>query len=127
MIKKASFCNNCGRSGHLFHQCKHPIISNGIIVFRIFNRQIEILLVKRKDSLCYVDFITNHLRDGPWQGIRHIVRYNNAAGIHQFALDLVCHGSHFSPRVGSFIFGISIVSDAIPRNITFIGPLFFCT
>ena len=57
MIKKASFCNNCGRSGHLFHQCKHPIISNGIIVFRIFNRQIEILLVKRKDSLCYVDFI----------------------------------------------------------------------
>tara|TARA_B100000787_G_scaffold159359_1_gene137417 strand:- start:11394 stop:12179 length:786 start_codon:yes stop_codon:yes gene_type:complete len=57
MIKKTSFCNNCGRSGHLFHQCKHPIISNGIIVFRIFNGQIEILLVKRKDSLCYVDFI----------------------------------------------------------------------
>lgn len=57
MIKKTSFCNNCGKSGHLFHQCKHPIISNGIIVFRIFNSEIEILLVKRKDSLCYVDFI----------------------------------------------------------------------
>lgn len=57
MIKKTSFCNNCGKSGHLFHQCKHPIISNGIIVFRIFNGEIEILLVKRKDSLCYVDFI----------------------------------------------------------------------
>jgi hypothetical protein len=28
------FCNNCGKSGHLFHQCKHPITSNGIVLFR---------------------------------------------------------------------------------------------
>ena len=29
------FCNNCGKAGHSFHQCKLPITSNGVIVFRI--------------------------------------------------------------------------------------------
>ena len=28
------FCNNCGKQGHLFNQCKNPIISSGIIAFR---------------------------------------------------------------------------------------------
>ncbi len=27
------FCNNCGRTGHLYHHCKKPIISLGIILF----------------------------------------------------------------------------------------------
>ena len=56
-IKKNNFCNNCGKIGHLFHQCRTPIISNGIIIFRKNNNNIEILLVKRKDSLGFVDFI----------------------------------------------------------------------
>ena len=25
------FCSNCGKSGHLFQQCKQPITSVGII------------------------------------------------------------------------------------------------
>ena len=33
-MKKYMFCNNCGKQGHLYHQCKHPITSNGIIAFR---------------------------------------------------------------------------------------------
>ena len=28
------FCNNCGKNGHIFQQCIHPIISNGIIACR---------------------------------------------------------------------------------------------
>ena len=28
------YCNNCGKNGHQFHQCKSPIISYGIIAFR---------------------------------------------------------------------------------------------
>ena len=28
------FCNNCGKQGHLFNQCKNPIISSGIVAFR---------------------------------------------------------------------------------------------
>ena len=24
-MKSYNFCNNCGKNGHLFHQCKNPI------------------------------------------------------------------------------------------------------
>ena len=34
-INSDTFCNNCGKIGHSFHQCKLPITSNGVIVFRI--------------------------------------------------------------------------------------------
>ena len=27
-------CNNCGKVGHAFYQCKHPITSVGVVVFR---------------------------------------------------------------------------------------------
>jgi len=53
------FCNNCGKNGHLFHQCKSPIISYGVIAFRE-NPEIkkrEYLLIRRKDTLGFVDFM----------------------------------------------------------------------
>jgi len=56
-MKKYNFCNNCGKQGHLFHQCNHPIISSGIIAFRKGNEGIEFLLICRKDSLGYIDFL----------------------------------------------------------------------
>lgn len=68
-----TICNNCGKSGHLFHQCKMPIISIGIIVFRIVpndtendnktnlqnykNKKIEYLIIRRKETLGYIDFM----------------------------------------------------------------------
>ena len=30
-MTKYSFCNNCGKQGHLYHQCKRPITSIGIV------------------------------------------------------------------------------------------------
>ena len=52
------FCNNCGKYGHLFHQCKFPITSIGVIVYRITpNNTIEYLMICRKDSLGYIDFL----------------------------------------------------------------------
>ena len=56
-IKKNIFCNNCGKIGHLFHQCKVPITSIGVITFRLTGDSIEILLIRRKDSLAFVDFM----------------------------------------------------------------------
>jgi len=55
-----SYCNNCGKTGHLFHQCKSPIISYGIIAFRenpTKNYAREYLLIRRKDTLGFVDFM----------------------------------------------------------------------
>ena len=55
--KKNIFCNNCGNFGHLFHQCKVPITSIGVIAMRCNKGKTEILLIRRKDSLSFVDFI----------------------------------------------------------------------
>jgi 8-oxo-dGTP pyrophosphatase MutT (NUDIX family) len=55
-MNKNNTCNNCGKLGHLFHQCKLPIISYGIIVFRITNK-IEYLMIRRKNSFGFIDFI----------------------------------------------------------------------
>ncbi len=53
------YCNNCGKTGHLFHQCKSPITSYGIIAFREnpHNQMREYLLIRRKDTLGFVDFM----------------------------------------------------------------------
>ncbi len=56
--KSKNICNNCGIQGHLFFSCKRPIMSFGIICYRInLKNKIEYLLVRRKDSLGYVDFL----------------------------------------------------------------------
>ena len=57
MTTKHNFCNNCGRNGHVFHQCKQPITSIGIIAFRYNNNNLEYLTIRRKDSLGFVDFM----------------------------------------------------------------------
>jgi 8-oxo-dGTP pyrophosphatase MutT (NUDIX family) len=56
-MKEYNFCNNCGKHGHLFHQCKNPITSIGIIVFNNNAPEMEYLMIRRKDSLGYVDFL----------------------------------------------------------------------
>jgi len=57
MNKNNIICNNCGKQGHLFHQCKLPITSYGIILFRYFNDNLQFLMIRRKDSFGYIDFI----------------------------------------------------------------------
>lgn len=60
------FCNNCGERGHVFKACKHPIISCGVLLIRgpfeplklpSDPRGIGVLMVKRKDSMAYMEFI----------------------------------------------------------------------
>jgi ADP-ribose pyrophosphatase YjhB (NUDIX family) len=52
-----NYCNNCGKAGHLYHQCKLPITSFGIIAFRIYENDIQYLMIRRKDTLGYIDFM----------------------------------------------------------------------
>jgi 8-oxo-dGTP pyrophosphatase MutT (NUDIX family) len=57
-MSKNNICNNCGKQGHQFHQCKIPITSYGIIVFRSSAEQgIQYLMIRRKNSFGYIDFI----------------------------------------------------------------------
>ena len=52
-----NYCNNCGRQGHLYNQCKLPITSNGIIAFRQINQELQYLMIRRKDTLGFIDFM----------------------------------------------------------------------
>tara|TARA_B100001093_G_scaffold502284_1_gene555061 strand:- start:306 stop:1103 length:798 start_codon:yes stop_codon:yes gene_type:complete len=56
-MKNYQFCNNCGKTGHLFHACKKPITSSGIICFKKKKNINKYLLICRKNTLGYVDFI----------------------------------------------------------------------
>jgi 8-oxo-dGTP pyrophosphatase MutT (NUDIX family) len=57
MNKTTNICNNCGKQGHMFHQCKLPITSYGIIAFKGGIEGIEYLMIRRKNSFGYIDFI----------------------------------------------------------------------
>ena len=77
-MKDYNFCNNCGKLGHLFHQCKNPITSIGVIVY---NNEVEndisktkFLMIRRKDSLGYVDFMRGKY---PLFNKRHIINILN--------------------------------------------------
>jgi len=50
----SNICNNCSKYGHQYHQCKLPIISYGVVVF---SNDIKYLMIRRKDSFGYIDFI----------------------------------------------------------------------
>lgn len=57
MNKNTNICNNCGKPGHMFHQCKLPITSYGIILFRPSTEGLQFLMIRRKNSFGYIDLI----------------------------------------------------------------------
>ncbi len=56
-IFKMQCCRNCGLNGHIYKNCPHPIISFGIICYKIENNDIKYLMIQRKDSLSFMEFI----------------------------------------------------------------------
>ena len=50
-------CNNCGLKGHLYRECRNPVTSFGHIIFRVDRGEPEILMIQRKDSLCYIELL----------------------------------------------------------------------
>lgn len=48
------YCNNCGNEGHLYRQCRLPVLSYGIICI---NKHHKLLMIRRKDSIAYIEFL----------------------------------------------------------------------
>jgi 8-oxo-dGTP pyrophosphatase MutT (NUDIX family) len=57
LVFKSQCCRNCGLNGHIYKICPHPIISFGIICYKIENNEIKYLMIQRKDSLSFMEFI----------------------------------------------------------------------
>jgi len=73
MNKNSNLCNNCGKQGHLFHQCKLPITSYGIILFRSSLKGLQFLMLRRKDSFGYIDFMRGKYSPYNIEQIQNIV------------------------------------------------------
>ena len=55
--KDKIFCGNCGLYGHSYRRCMSPITSLGVIAYRIKENNPEYLMIQRKDTLGFVEFI----------------------------------------------------------------------
>lgn len=80
MNKNSNICNNCGKQGHLFHQCKLPITSYGIILFRSSLKGLQFLMLRRKDSFGYIDFMRG--KYSPYN-VEHIQNIINEMSINE--------------------------------------------
>jgi len=49
-------CNNCGKPGHISKDCLLPITSYGVLLLDI-KKEPKIVMIQRKDSLCYIEII----------------------------------------------------------------------
>jgi len=57
MDMKSIYCNNCGQRGHLFKECRRAVLSCGNLIFREDGIEPKVLMIQRKDSLCYIEFL----------------------------------------------------------------------
>ena len=55
--KSDIYCNNCGLKGHIQRDCRNPVLSCGNLLFRKDKDEPMVLMIQRKDSLCFIEFI----------------------------------------------------------------------
>lgn len=60
-----NYCNNCGNHGHIYRDCRHPILSYGIVLYHKEepSNKYRIIMVERKDSLAYIEFIRGRYKN----------------------------------------------------------------
>lgn len=55
--KKNTFCLNCGTVGHTTRVCNYPITSYGLICFKRINSEIKYIMIQKKDTISYTEFL----------------------------------------------------------------------
>ena len=54
---KSVSCINCGLAGHSSKYCNYPVTSYGLAAYREYDNDLWFLMVQRKDSMCYTEFV----------------------------------------------------------------------
>jgi 8-oxo-dGTP pyrophosphatase MutT (NUDIX family) len=68
-------CRNCGLNGHLYKDCPRPIMSFGIICYKIFNKEIKYIMIQRKDSLSFMEFVRGKYNYDDYVYIKQLIEY----------------------------------------------------
>ena len=63
MSSNDMICLNCDEHGHVFKNCKSPIISYGIIGYKIISGEVNYMMIQRKDTMGYTDFVRGKYRE----------------------------------------------------------------
>ena len=56
-MKNELYCGNCGKKGHIYKSCLAPIISLGIILVDKQHDSLKYLMIQRRDTLGFVEFM----------------------------------------------------------------------
>jgi len=72
-MEKIIICKNCNKPYHTLKQCKYPITSYGIILFRFFQKEIQYLMIRRKNSFGYIDFIKGEYNENNLEYLQSLV------------------------------------------------------
>jgi 8-oxo-dGTP pyrophosphatase MutT (NUDIX family) len=72
---RPQICRNCGINGHLYKDCLHPIMSFGIICYKIDNGEIKYIMIQRKDSLAFMEFVRGKYNQTDINYIKQLIDY----------------------------------------------------
>ena len=50
-------CNNCYKEGHYYRNCDQPLLSYGLCCFKKVNDKFNFLMVKRRNTYTYIEFL----------------------------------------------------------------------
>ena len=67
-------CKNCNSMGHTYRDCPHPISSYGIICFTVIANEIHYLMIQRKNSLSFMEFIKGNYKSMDFSKINTLIQ-----------------------------------------------------
>lgn len=66
-------CKNCGSIGHIYRECPHPITSYGVICYKLYNNEPYYLMIQRKNSLSFMEFIKGNYKHTDLDNIHKLI------------------------------------------------------
>ena len=81
-IKRKLICRNCGKPNHHIRDCYEPKTSFGIILYKFIDRKLKILLIKRRNTLGFVQFVRGQYNINNKEYIQKLVNVMTNEEIH---------------------------------------------
>jgi 8-oxo-dGTP pyrophosphatase MutT (NUDIX family) len=95
---KGNYCKNCNCVGHTYSQCRHPIISYGIVL--VNRHDGKILLSQRRQSLSLIELLKGRYVRNDYNFIQALFR-----GLTVYERDLIIHLKYDYYKLYNYCFG----------------------